>query len=144
MMKHFLFLTITFILFFLGMKTFDYSSLHVCEKGAVHVCMEDDHVSNQQPPCEGYFLTDSAEFPIKQMAVSDSQSLARQLRSFTRSQRTVFSCNSFYAKTSIWKRFLSRTDALSNSFSQTYNSLPRPCWEFSSDHYIYAMRRILI
>lgn len=143
MMKHFLLLTITLMLFFLGMKTFDCSSLHVCEKGSVVVCMEDDHVSNQQPG-DGYFLTDSAEIPMKQMAVSDSQSLARQLRSFTRNQRSICSCSSFYAKASAWKRFLSRMDALSYSFSQTYNSLPRPCWEYSSDHYIYAMRRILI
>lgn len=143
-MKNVFYLLLVFCLSFLGIKAADGSSLLSEEEGC-YTCLSvgDDNISLEYPVMAAVF-SDASEFPFKDMTLSDSKNLARQLRGCNRGQRNGYLNGLGGVCVSAWKKALYHLDELSHSSSNIYTSLPRLGWEYSSDHYIFGMRRILI
>lgn len=100
--------------------------------GSIHSCNAYD-----------FILPETSELPEDGMAITDAQSLARQLRGCGRTHRTLNYLPSL-SKMLAWKTLWNRMEILSQVSLQSYNSLPCPSWALPSEHYVYAMRRILI
>lgn len=134
-------ITISFLfLTLLGMKSVNNFSLQEERDG--YACL----VSNEwMHSCDAFdfILPETSEVPGDDMAITDAQSLARQLRGCGRTHR-LLNYSPSLTKILAWKTMWSRMDILSQVSLQFYDSLPCPSWTLSSDHYVYAMRRILI
>lgn len=92
----------------------------------------------------GLILPVTSKMPEHPMAFEDAQSLARQLRMFSRGQRQLVLHYTWVDRALLCKVVKNCMDALYLSSNHTYSSLPYQSWGVSSEHYIFGMRRILI
>lgn len=82
--------------------------------------------------------------PWDGLEFEDAESMARQLRTCGRGLRQFTFHSIVLSKSLSSKVARNCMDALLESYSHIYSSLPCLSWEVSSEHYIFGMRRILI
>jgi len=92
----------------------------------------------------GTILPMKMELPDEGEAYVDVESLARQYRAIGRGQRSLSVQQVFWGKNSAYRAAKRRLEILFHTIKCVYTSLPCQSWTFSSDHYIFRLRRILI
>lgn len=138
-MKNIFGLISLFLLFLLGGKTMNTTSLSVERGESVCVIPQEEEASMERIAVSTSLLSDSPT------AFVDTESLARQFRVIGRNQRQLSQTSSVLSKWMVnYRMAKSRLDALLQSSNHVYTSLPLPSWAVSSDHYVFGMRRILI
>lgn len=134
-MKNILLLIFLFLMFLLGAKNTDIVSPER-EIGVECTSLIDVPV--------GYILPLVTEFPEKENACLDTESLARQYRLCGRGQRSFSVQHLFFGKSMAYRAAKKHLDMLCHTIKNVYTSLPFQAWTVASDHYVFRLRHILI
>jgi len=126
----------------LGVETLNGASSLSDTKEEGIIMMEDDELllANE---AAGYIVSLASDRMAGDMLMADPLSLAGQLRAWGRTSRVVYP-SFLFSKFVVWRAAKLRMENLSSSSSRFYSTLPCPCWQIASEHYIFGMRRILI
>ena len=135
-MKNILWFISLSLMFLLGVKNMNVTSSESEGAGVEAILRADASMD--------YVLPVVPEFPDDSAAYSDVESLAHQLRTCGRGQRSFSVQQLWEAKSSAYRIAKKHVEYLFHSVHTVYTTLPCLSWMVASDHYVFGMRRILI